>query len=58
MQSIVLSALAAVWIGLVVYAAENTSLKSCPPPSARSVESLLAPCLEQEQHAEWLPANR
>jgi hypothetical protein len=39
------------WLGIVVFAAERTKIADCEPPSARSVESLLAPCLEHQRQA-------
>lgn len=51
MQALVLLVLVAGWLGAVVYAAESTRIRDCPAPSARSVESLLAPCLERQDYA-------
>ena len=51
MQALVLLALVAGWIGIVVYSAESTRIRDCPAPSARSVESLFAPCLERQDYA-------
>ena len=47
-EGIVLALLAAGWIGLVTVYSSRTQVRDCAEPSARSVESLFAPCLERE----------